>query len=74
MKTHNLKRKKVEHNNKKMKMSSEGQLPKERWEKDMGPLECGGGSYTSNEMNAAEELEKAADGLASYVKNNRPSR
>ncbi len=60
--------------NKKMKMSSSGQLPKDRWEKDMGSLECGGGSYTSNEMNAAEELKKSVDGLASYVKNSRPSR
>lgn len=53
------------------KKSGNAMLPSTHWEKKPGQIECCNLKYSNSEMGAPEELKRAADGLASYVKKNK---
>lgn len=45
-------------------------MPKQEWSRNMSDVMSGGSRYAS-EMNAADELKAANDGLAKYAKSHR---
>ena len=49
-------------------------LPSDHWETTMDSLKVGGGKYSDEPSSAPYDLEKANNGLASYLKKNRQGR